>query len=131
MLLKIFLLITIVPIIEIFVLFKLAQLTSIWTTILVVILTGFLGAYFTKKEGSNIIASIKYELNDGRVPGNQLLNGLCVLIGGILLLTPGLLTDITGFTLILPGTRHFYVMLIKKWLTNLVQMGNVNIFFRK
>ncbi len=131
MLFKIFLLLTLVPIIEVFILFKIAEVTTVWTTIALVIVTGFAGAYLARREGTQILSSIKRELNDGRVPGNQLLNGLCVLIGGILLLTPGLLTDITGFTLVLPVTRQLYIRLIKRWLTNMMQMGSVNIFLRK
>lgn len=131
MLLKIFLLFVIVPIVEVFILFKIAEATTAWTAIILVIATGLVGAYFAKKEGVAILTNIKRELSDGRVPGNQLLNGLCVLIGGILLITPGLLTDITGLTLVLPTTRQLYIKLIKKWLTNLIQMGSINIFFRR
>lgn len=131
MLFKIFLLLTIIPIVEIFILFKIAEVTTIWTTIVLVIATGFAGAYLAKREGVAILASVKRELNEGRVPGNQLLNGLCVLIGGILLITPGLLTDITGFTLVLPGTRQLYIKIIRRWLTNMIQMGSINIIFRR
>ncbi|WP_352418734.1 FxsA family protein [Proteiniborus sp.] len=131
MLFKIFLLLTIVPIVEIFILFKIAEVTTVWTTIALVIVTGFVGAYLAKTEGVAILTSIKRELNEGRVPGNQLLNGLCVLIGGILLLTPGLLTDITGFTLVLPTTRQLYTNLIKRWLTSMIQTGSINVFFRR
>lgn len=128
---KIFLLLTIVPIVEIFILFKIVEATTVWTTIVLVITTGFVGAYLAKREGLAIFTSIKIELKEGRVPGNQLLNGLCVLIGGILLITPGLLTDITGFTLVLPATRQFYIRFIRKWLSDMIHMGSINIFFRR
>lgn len=131
MLFKIFLMVTIIPLIEIYILFKISEVTSIWTTIVIVIITGFAGAYLTKREGTAIISSIKSEINEGRVPGNQLINGLCVLIGGVLLVTPGLLTDITGFTLVMPITRQFYIKLIRRWLTNMINMGSINIFFRR
>lgn len=123
--------VTIIPLIEIYILFKISEVTSIWTTIVIVIITGFAGAYLTKREGTAIISSIKSEINEGRVPGNQLINGLCVLIGGVLLVTPGLLTDITGFTLVMPITRQFYIKLIRRWLTNMINMGSINIFFRR
>lgn len=131
MLFKLILFFTITPIVELFILFQIAEVTSAWTTIALVLVTGIAGAYLAKSEGRIIITKIKSELNEGRVPGNQLINGLCVLIGGAFLLTPGILTDIAGFTLVLPGTREIYKAFIKRKFSKMIREGNINIYFRK
>ncbi|MGF7060238.1 FxsA family protein [Brassicibacter mesophilus] len=131
MLFKLILFFTLTPIVELFILFQIAEVTSAWTTIALVLVTGIAGAYLAKSEGRIIITKIKSELNEGRVPGNQLINGLCVLIGGAFLLTPGILTDIAGFTLVLPGTREIYKAFIKRKFSKMIREGNINIYFRK
>ncbi|MTI65659.1 MAG: FxsA family protein [Firmicutes bacterium] len=130
MLAKLILLFTITPIVELYILFQLADVTTPLTTVGLVLITGIAGAYLAKSEGRLILSKIKLELNSGRVPGNQLLNGLCVLIGGALLLTPGIITDILGFTLVIPGTREIYKSIIKRKFKRMIEEGNINIYFR-
>jgi UPF0716 protein FxsA len=131
MLFKLILLFTITPIVELYILIELSQVTSVLTTIGLVLVTGIAGAYLAKSEGKIILTRIKLELSEGRMPGNELLNGLCVLIGGALLLTPGLITDILGFTLVLPGTREIYKAIIKKKLRNMLDRGNIDIHYKR
>lgn len=126
---KLILLFTIVPLFELYLLFKIAKFTSWSSTFLLVISTGVIGAYMAKKEGKQIIIRIQNEIGVGRVPGEELINGLCVLIGGALLLTPGILTDILGFSLIIPFTRLMYKRRIKELLKNMINRGNVNIYY--
>ena len=130
MLLKLIALFTIIPIVEVYLLFKIANLTNGLTTIAIVIFTGILGAYLAKQEGKAVLNRLKYELNQGSLPGNELINGLCILIGGILLITPGLITDFVGFTLVMSFTRQGYVNLITEKFKNMIANGNVNFFWR-
>jgi len=125
------LLFTIVPIVELFILFKVAEVTSAMTTVVLVLVTGIAGAYLAKSEGRIIISKIKNELNAGRIPGNDLLNGLCVLVGGAFLLTPGILTDVVGFSLVLPGAREIYKAVAKRKIQKMIETGSINIHFRK
>ena len=64
-----------------------------------------MGWYLAKSQGLSILAKIQSEMAAGRVPTAELVDGLLVLIGGIVLLTPGLLTDLVGFALMVPGIR--------------------------
>lgn len=130
MLFKLILLFTITPIVELLLLLELSKITSIITTISIVLLTGIVGAYLAKSQGRLIITRIRLELNEGRMPGDQLLNGLCVLVGGALLLTPGIITDVLGFTLVIPGTREIFKGLVKKILSKKLQEGSINIHYR-
>ncbi len=111
---KLFLLFTIAPFVELYLLMKVAEMTSAGTAIAIVLVTGAIGAYLAKGEGIAVYRSIQADLSYGRVPTDQLLHGLCVLIGGLLLVTPGLITDAIGFTLILPITRRSYVVMMKR-----------------
>lgn len=130
MLIKIISLFTIMPLVELFILFKVADVTSPLTTILLVVLTGIAGGYLAKSEGKIIISKIKIELNNGRMPGNELINGLCVLVGGAFLLTPGIITDFLGFMLVMPGTREIFKGYIKKKFKNMLNKGDINIIYR-
>ena len=118
---KLVLLFTVMPLVELYVLIEIANITSWSHTILLVIGTGILGAYLAKREGRQIISRIQNELSVGHLPGEELINGLCVLIGGALLLTPGILTDIIGFTLIIPVTRIIYKKWLKEKFSNKIQ----------
>ncbi len=101
-----------IPLIEILILIKLGEVMGFWNTILLVIGTGFVGAYLAKLYGLTIWYQIQQELQMGRMPAEKLVDGLLILVGGIVLLTPGLLTDILGILLLIPVTR----LIFKRWL---------------
>ena len=97
----------IIPLIELVILIKVGSYIGLWPTILIVVLTGIIGASLARYQGFMIINKIKSEVNSGKVPARELIDGLLILIGGIVLLTPGFLTDICGFFLLIPYTRNF------------------------
>ncbi|WFD09505.1 FxsA family protein [Tepidibacter hydrothermalis] len=130
MLMRLILLFTIVPLVELAILFKLNAYIGFFSTIGIVVFTGVLGAYLAKSQGREILFRIRHEMQDGRLPGDQLINGLCVLVGGAMLLTPGILTDMVGFTLVIPVTREFVKGFVKDKLQRMVDEGKVNLYFR-
>ena len=109
-----------VPVAELGVLLFSGQKIGVWPTLILLIVTGLLGSYLAKKQGINTIRRVQEQIQSGRVPGNEILDGLCVLFGGILLLSPGFLTDILGLVLLLPFTRTLIKPLIlklfRKWI---------------
>jgi len=109
---KLFLILLLIPLIEIAILFQLAHWIGFWETILIQVGTAFLGASLAKYEGLRVWINIQTELNQGLMPAEKMIDGLMIFAGGIVLLTPGLLTDILGFLLLIPFTRKFF----KKWL---------------
>lgn len=131
MLLRLMLLFTVVPIIELALLIKLGQHIGVGYTIAVVLITGVAGAYLARTQGVSILRRIRWELEEGRVPGNQIVDGLCVLIGGAMLLTPGLITDLTGFMLVIPVTR----IAIREWLKSrfrrMIETGNITFYWSR
>ncbi len=101
----------VVPIVELFILVTVGQEIGTMNTIAIVIITGIVGASFAKSQGAQIIHKIRGTMNQGQVPGRELLQGVMILAGGIMLLTPGFLTDLLGLSLLFPFTREFYTNL--------------------
>jgi UPF0716 protein FxsA len=122
------LLFTVVPALELYLLFAIGAKIGGLNTILVIITTGILGAALAKSQGLQILRNIQDQANRGELPGDQIIQGLMVFAGGLLLLTPGFMTDVIGFSLVLPGTRHLLMVLVKKMLHNSIQNGNFQVF---
>ena len=112
MLAKLFLVFLIVPLIEIALLLKVSAYIGIGMTLAIVIGTAILGASLTHHEGLKTWSRLQQKLASGVLPDEELLDGLMILVAGAVLLTPGFLTDLTGFILLFPATRR----LIKYWL---------------
>lgn len=112
MFLTLVLLFTVIPATELFIFIKLGESFGIFNTFILVIGTGILGAHIARHQGFKVIQSIQKELNSGNMPTDQMIDGVMILVGGLTLLTPGLLTDIFGFILLIPFTRT----LLKTWL---------------
>ena len=102
---RLLILIIFIPLVELYLLRVVSSRVGWQSTVMLVILTGAWGAYLARSQGYSILARIQSELAAGRVPTAELIDGLLVLIGGIVLLTPGLLTDLAGFCLMAPGFR--------------------------
>ena len=112
MFLKLFLAFTLIPAAEIYVFIKIGGFIGALNTVLIIIITGILGAYLARLEGMRTLYKIRENLHQGIMPAEELIDALIILSSGIMLLTPGFLTDIAGLMLLVPQTR-FYV---KRWL---------------
>jgi UPF0716 protein FxsA len=96
---------TVVPAVELYLLIEIGSYIGAGNTILIIILTGIIGAYLARLEGFYILRKIQNNLNQGLMPNEELLDGAMVLAGGIVLLTPGFITDAIGFLLLIPFSR--------------------------
>ena len=123
---KLLLLFIAVPLLELAILVKLGSVFGFWPTITLVFVTGTLGALLARSQGTQVLRAIQTELSVGRMPTARLLDGLLVLIGGIVLLTPGLLTDITGLLLLLPPSRAWFKRILQRKLEGMIRSGQVN-----
>ncbi len=106
-----------VPLTEIAVFVMVGQWIGILPTIALVILTAVLGASLLRHQGFGLAVKIRAEMEAGRVPGRELANGAMILVAGVLLLTPGFVTDILGFLLFVPGIRNRVFAFLAKRLT--------------
>jgi UPF0716 protein FxsA len=112
MLLKLFLAFTLIPFCEIYLLIKIGNYLGAFNTILIVIVTGFLGAYLAKLQGIKTMMRVRESLNRGELPAEELLDALLIFVAGIVLLTPGFITDVAGIGILVPNTRSWF----KRWL---------------
>ena len=112
MLWKLFLAFTLIPVSEIYILITIGGQIGILPSIALVILTGIVGASLARSQGLQTLGRIQDSFQQGLVPGEELLNALLIAIAGIVLLTPGFLTDAAGLFLLIPATRT----LCREWL---------------
>lgn len=109
----------VVPVLELVILFRLGQAVGFLPTVGLVLFTGFAGAALARAEGLRVLFQFQRELLGGRVPGQALLDGISVLLGGALLLTPGILTDVAGIALLFPPSRRW----IQRWARARLEAG--------
>ena len=121
---KLLILFVIVPVTELYILIEVGKKIGSLTTIGIIILTGIIGAYLVKSQGFMILRKIQNDLNEGIMPGDSLIQGAIILAGGILLLTPGFITDILGFIFLIPVSRNIVKKYLLKWLKGKIKEGN-------
>ena len=124
------LLFIIVPALEVTLLVASSHWIGIWPTFLMIIVTGIIGAYLAKKQGIAVLREVQYRLSRGQMPTESLLDGGCILMGGILLLTPGYATDIIGFLLLVPVTRKIVTYWFMKWIEKKIKKNNQTIIWK-
>lgn len=121
----------VVPAIEIWGLISVGQLIGGWQTFGLILLTGFLGAFLAKMEAHKVWQYAREQMAVGQMPARSILDGICIFAGGLLLLTPGFLTDAVGFLLVFPGTRPFFAKLLLAVIRKKISEGQFNFTFRK
>lgn len=126
MLFWLILLFTIVPLIELAILIYLGTIIGALYTMLIVVVTGILGAILARYQGSSTLSKIRSNIEIGIIPANELFDGALILAGGLLLLTPGIITDIIGFALLVPYTRRIVRRLSRSLMLRKIETGRIN-----
>jgi UPF0716 protein FxsA len=114
-----------VPIVELMLLIRIGEWVGLLPTLALVVVTGVTGAALARAEGMRVFWQFQEELSQGRLPGRALQDGIAVLIGGAFLLTPGILTDLTGFALLFPPTRRWIQARVRASLEGRLRAGAV------
>lgn len=94
-----------VPVAEIFVIIRVAGDLGIGETIGLLVVVSVVGAWMVRRSGLGVLGQIRARLNRGELPGKELVDGLLILVAGLLMLTPGFLTDAVGLLLLVPPSR--------------------------
>lgn len=94
-----------VPLAEIYVIVQVGQAVGAWWTIVLLVADSVFGTWLVKREGGRAWRALQMALQEGRMPARELADGMLILIGGTLMLTPGFLSDVVGMLCILPVTR--------------------------
>jgi UPF0716 protein FxsA len=124
---KLFLLFTLIPVIELSLLIEIGSYIGILNTVVIVILTAIAGAYMVRMEGMGVMYRIQKNMQEGKFPGEELISGAMILVAGALLLTPGFFTDLIGFLMVVPVTRGYISNMIKKYLEKKMSNGDFHI----
>lgn len=114
-----------VPLLELVILLRIGQWIGLMPTVALVVTTGVAGAALARQQGLRAFLAVQRELAQGRLPGRSLLDGLSILVGGAFLLTPGVLTDLLGFSLLIPASRRWLQRLARSRLERRIREGTV------
>ena len=126
---KLFLLFAVVPVAEIYVLVTVGGAIGAIPTVALVLLTALAGAHLARLQGMSVMMRIRENLAQGFMPAEELLDGLLIFLAGMVLLTPGFLTDICGLLILLPFTRNMFKVWLRKKFDEWRQSPNVHITF--
>jgi len=128
MLFYLFLLFVALPLAEILILIRIGQATIWWVPIAIVLVTGIAGSALARWQGLKVFGRIQDEIDAGRMPADSLIDGLLVLVAGILFVLPGVLTDIVGIGLLIPQTRALVKRGARAWIKRRldVRVGTVD-----
>ena len=128
MFVKLFLAFTLIPAIEIYLLIEIGSFIGALNTIMMVIATGLAGAYLARLQGTQTMLRVRASLAQGVMPTEDLIDALIIFAAGIVLLTPGFVTDLAGLLLLFPVTRRYFKRFMKfkfeQW------VGSQNIIYR-
>ncbi len=112
---KLFLLFVGLPLVELALLLVLGDVTDWWIPVLVVVVTGVVGATLARLQGLSTYRRIQAELSEGKMPADAMLDAVMIFFAGALLLTPGLITDVVGLLLLLPLFRSLFKQRLTNW----------------
>lgn len=127
MLFKLILAFTLIPITEIYLLIKMGGALGAFNTILVVICTAIVGAYLARLQGTKTYKQIQANLNQGKMPAEELFDAVIIFAAGLVLLTPGFLTDIFGLLLLFPSSRKYFKNWLRKKYSEKLSQKTINI----
>jgi UPF0716 protein FxsA len=122
MLVYLFLLFTVLPIVELAILIRIGDATVWWVPIALVIFTGIAGAALARWQGLRVYQRIREDARAGRMPADALLDGFLILLAGILLITPGVLTDVFGIAFLIPPIRSLIKRGVKAWIKKHIEV---------
>ena len=120
--LYLFLLFTLMPLLELWLLFQLSNVFGFLETVSIVLLTGFVGAALARWQGWQAVARIQQDMQQGKMPAKALGDGVMILVAGVLLITPGVITDVFGLSLLIPPVRVGMRKLLQLWIAKHVRV---------
>ncbi|MGB7950093.1 MAG: FxsA family protein, partial [Candidatus Binatia bacterium] len=122
---RLLLIFILVPLLELYVLIKIGGYLGAFQTVALVVLTALLGVALARFEGIRTLQQIRESLSQGIVPAEEMVNGVLIFVGGVLLITPGVLTDLFALILLIPYTRTIFKRWLRRRFDRVVAAGNV------
>jgi len=127
MFIKLLVIFLLVPVLELYILIEAGRIIGVGATLGLIIMTGVAGAWLARSQGLEILQRIQRDTANGEMPAQTLIDGALILVGGLLLLTPGFFTDALGFSFLIPLSRELWRKALSAWMENQVRQGSVTI----
>ncbi|WP_248930512.1 FxsA family protein [Paenibacillus hamazuiensis] len=121
----------IVPALEIWGMLTVGKLIGAWQTVVLLLSTGFVGAFLAKREARKVWSYAQHQLAQGQIPADSIVDGICIFAGGLLLMTPGFFSDILGFLLVFPMTRPLFKIGVTAFIRKKIASGDFRFFYRR
>jgi UPF0716 protein FxsA len=118
-----FVLFLVLPILEIYVIIQVGQVIGGWETVFLLLAESLLGAWIIRREGRRAWRKLTETLSGGRMPDRELADAVLIMFGGVLLLTPGFVTDFFGFLCVLPFTRPLVRGVLMSWASRRIKVA--------
>ena len=125
---RLFLLFTVVPLVELYLLIAIGRILGPVPTIGLVLITGALGAWFARLEGARVIRRWQEAITRQEMPKEGVIDGFLIFVGGLLLITPGILTDVAGLCMVMPLTRRVIARFVRAWFERQIAAGRVQVY---
>ena len=122
------LLFLVIPAVEIFVILQVGSLLGLWPTLAVIAVTAVLGAWLTRRQGFAAVRQLQASMLTGQKIGGSLLEAALILVAGVLMLTPGFVTDVVGFALLIPPSREIIARSLRRSLDRRIARGDMMVF---
>ena len=126
---RLFLVFTLVPLLELYILIKIGGYLGAFHTVALVVFTALFGIVIARIEGLRKLQQIKQSLSQGIVPAEEMVDGVLIFIGGILLIIPGVLTDLFALVLLIPYTRTLFKRWLRRRFDRMIATGNVRLHY--
>ncbi len=118
-----------VPLLELYILIKIGGYLGAFQTVALVVFTALFGIVIARIEGLRKLQQIKQSLSQGIVPAEEMVDGVLIFIGGILLIIPGVLTDLFALVLLIPYTRTIFKRWLRRRFDRMIASGNVRLHY--
>jgi UPF0716 protein FxsA len=125
---KLFLLFTVLPLVELYLLIKIGGVIGGLNTLVLVLVTGITGAYLARLEGYRTMIRAQENLSAGVAPAEELVDGLLIFVAGVMLITPGILTDCAGLLILFPPSRRAFKIWLRRRFDRAVAQGQVRVW---
>jgi len=126
---RFFLLFTLVPLLELYILIKIGSYIGAFQTVALVVFTALFGIVIARIEGLRKLQQIKQSLSQGIVPAEEMVDGVLIFVAGILLIIPGVLTDLFALVLLIPYTRTLFKRWLRRRFDRMVATRNIRLHY--
>jgi UPF0716 protein FxsA len=124
---KLLLLFIVVPALELALIIQVGIHLGTWPTLALIVFTGIVGAYLARLQGLSVLTRAQEQMSRGELPAGSLVDGVMILVAGALLMTPGILTDAVGFSLLVPALRNRIKEVVLKRFRKAVEENRVHV----